>query len=136
MRAAAALMTVLVVVGVIVVGTAALYGAGQEQPESLPHPSPSLFHLFNSDDVPHGVNVTVFDANANTNAPLYSETYRLEAGSGATSSIKTNDGGEYRFEISVDGEDPKEHTFNFSRYSFLIISVQMEGAIRTLMAQS
>jgi len=131
---AAVLVAALVV---IVVGTAALYGAGQEQPESLPHSSPSLFHLFNSDDVPHGVNVTIFDANANhTSAPLYSETYRLEADSGATSSIKTNDGGEYRFEISVDGEDPKEFTFSFSRYSFLIISVRMEGAIQALMAQS
>lgn len=129
-------MAALVVVGAIVVGTAVLYGTGQEQQETLPSPSP-LFHVYNGDDVPHEVNVTVFDANANrTSAPLYSEAYWLETGGYARPPIKHGGGGEYRFEISVDGEDPEEFTFSLPHYSFLAISVQTEGAIKALMAQS
>ncbi|WP_214019777.1 hypothetical protein [Methanoculleus sp.] len=132
----ATLMTVLAVVGILIVaGTVILCGTGQEQ-QGTPPCSPHLFHVFNTDDVPHEVNVTVFDANATRiRVPVCSEVYRLEADGDVTSSIK-NDGREYHFEISVDGEDPEVFAFSIARCHSLAISVRAERDVQALMITS
>lgn len=129
-------MTVLAVVGILIVaGTVILCGTGQEQ-QGTPPCSPHHFHVFNTDDVPHEVNVTVFDANATRiRVPVCSEVYRLEADGDVTSSIK-NDGREYHFEISVDGEDPEVFAFSIARCHSLAISVRAERDVQALMITS
>lgn len=139
----ATLMTVLAVVGILIVaGTVILCGTGQEQ-QGTPPCSPHLFHVFNTDDVPHEVNVTVFDANATRiRVPVCSEVYRLEADGDTTSSIKNdgssikNDGREYHFEISVDGEDPEVFAFSIARCHSLAISVRADRDVQALMVTS
>ena len=135
-------MAVLAVVGIMVVaGTVILCGTGQEMRNSALQFTP--FHVFNTDDVPHEVNVTVFDADAtHIHAPVCSEVYRLEADGDVTSSIKndgssiTNDGREYHFEISVDGKDPEVFAFSIARCHSLAISVRAERDVQALMITS
>ncbi len=136
-------MAVLAVVGIMIVaGTVILCGTGQEM-QGTPPCSSHLFHVFNTDDVPHEVNVTVFDADAtHIHAPVCSEVYRLEADGDVTSSIKNdgssikNDGREYHFEISVDGKDPEVFAFSIARCHSLAISVRAERDIQALMITS
>lgn len=139
----AVVMTVLAVVGIMIMaGTVMLCGTGPEQ-QGTPPCSPHLFHVFNTDDVPHEVNVTVFDANATRiRVPVCTEVYRLEADGDVTSFIKNdgssikNDGREYHFEISVDGEDPEAFAFSIARCHSLAISVRTECDIQALMITS
>ncbi|PKL57830.1 MAG: hypothetical protein CVV31_01210 [Methanomicrobiales archaeon HGW-Methanomicrobiales-2] len=139
----AVVMTVLAVVGIMIVaGTVILCGTGQEQQGGVPCCS-HLFHVFNTDDVPHEVNVTVFDANVTRiRVPVCTEVYRLEADGDVTSFIKNdgssikNDGREYHFEISVDGEDPEVFVFSIARCHSLAISVRAERDIQALMITS
>ncbi|KLK88773.1 hypothetical protein SZ63_07295 [Methanoculleus sediminis] len=139
----AVVMTVLAVVGIMIMaGTVMLCGTGPEQ-QGTPPCSPHLFHVFNTDDVPHEVNVTVFDANATRiRVPVCTEVYRLEADGDVTSFIKNdgssikNDGREYHFEISVDGEDPEVFMFSIARCHSLAISVRTECDIQALMITS
>jgi len=130
----AVVMTVLAVVGIMIVaGTVVLCGTGQEQ-QGTPPCCSHLFHVFNTDDVPHEVNVTVFDANVTRiRVPVCTEVYRLEADGDVTSFIKNdgssikNDGREYHFEISVDGEDP-EVLYVFHRALPLSCNLRPDGA--------
>ncbi|KUK98504.1 MAG: hypothetical protein XE10_2034 [Methanoculleus marisnigri] len=139
----AVVMTVLAVVGIMIVaGTVVLCGTGQEQ-QGTPPCCSHLFHVFNTDDVPHEVNVTVFDANVTRiRVPVCTEVYRLEADGDVTSFIKNdgssikNDGREYHFEISVDGEDLEVFTFSIARCHSLAISVRTERDIQALMITS
>jgi len=139
----AVVMTVLAVVGIMIVaGTVILWGTGQEQ-QGTPPCSSHLFHIFNTGDVPHEVNVTVFDAGATRiRVPVCTEVYRLEADGDVTSFIKNdgssikNDGREYHFEISVDGEDPEVFMFSIARCHSLAISVRTECDIQALMITS
>lgn len=139
----AVVMTVLAVVGIMIVaGTVILWGTGQEQ-QGTPPCSSHLFHIFNTGDVPHEVNVTVFDAGATRiRVPVCTEVYRLEADGDVTSFIKNdgssikNDGREYHVEISVDGGDPEAFTFSIARCHSLAISVRAERDIRALMITS
>lgn len=140
---AAALVTVLAVVGIMVVAGTVIFCGTEQELQATPPCSSHLFHVFNAYDVPHEVNVTVFDANATRiRVPVCTEVYRLEADEDVTSFIKNdgtsikNDGGEYQFEISIDGKDPEVFAFSISRCHSLAISVLAEGDIQALMMTS
>ncbi|KAF1078578.1 hypothetical protein MKMG_00538 [Methanogenium sp. MK-MG] len=100
-------------------------GTGSEYQDSQP-PLP-LFGVYSNDDIPHEVTITVFGINGTRNNTLVcSEIHLLEAGGHEKSSIKNDEGGEFRFEISIDDEVPQEFSFGFQRSSSLAISVQSE----------
>lgn len=86
--------------------------------------SPSLFSVYNDDDAPHEVNITIFGVNGtHNNTQVCSETFRVKSGGKKKSSIINDDGGEYLFKISIDEGSLQEFTLFLERSDSLAISV-------------
>jgi len=128
MRFEVLIVTLGMIVG-IMAGIVILCGAGTEYQYSH-HPAP-LYGVYNYDNVSHGVSITVFSVNGTHNNTLVcSEIHLLEAGSHEKSSIKNDEGGEFRFEISIDDRVPQEFTFIFQSCNSLGISVHKEREVQ------
>ncbi|WP_225353841.1 hypothetical protein [Methanolacinia petrolearia] len=113
----------------IVACSAIFYLIGSERLDDLVTP-PSLFSVYNDDEVPHEVNITIFSVNGtHNNTQVCSETFRVKSGGKKKSSIMNDDGGEYLFKISIDKGALQEFTLLIERSDSLVISVITEQDI-------
>jgi hypothetical protein len=129
-----ALVWIFIVVVVIVAVMAIFFLTCTDRSERLDAQltPPSLFGLYNDDEVQHEVNITIFSVNGTqNNTQVCSETFWVEAGGKEKSSFKNDDGGEYLFEISIDEGAPQEFTFSLGRSTSLAISILTKHEIET-----
>ena len=122
-------MKVTTVGSFIVACLAIFYLIGSDHLDDLVT-SPSLFSVYNDDEAPHEVNITIFGVNGtHNNTQVCSETFRVKSGGKKESSFKNDDGGEYLFKISIDEGALQEFTLLLERYNSLAISVLTEQDI-------
>ncbi len=128
----AALILLLGVAGVAAIGILIFPTLPEQLQERAYLPKP-FFYVDNRDDTLHRVCLTLFAANGTADdAPLCAETFTLEGGGSASSSVTTNRSGAYLYSVSVDGNPPHTLAERLDSREGVVILVQSGQDVKEL----